>query len=253
VDNLFIRQSLLSKIMPFYLHHAQSMIDALETDDATKASMRRAFMRRLQLFGSDILFFKEPFTPISLTGTRCSLKCRHCDSHYLSHMLDGSDGKLHTHARLLKEKGAQGILLSGGSAADGSVPTYVQAGEILKIKQDTKLKISAHTGIVNGSQAQVLSDYLDMALVDVIGDESVLESLLACGLPESLTAIVPVPAVRIDGSSGRALNTIVNGPGQNLSINFWAWGDISDTTDESMDASPIMRGMGDAGGLPLIS
>lgn len=178
MDNLFIRQSLLSKIMPFYLHHAQSMIDALETDDATKASMRRAFMRRLQLFGSDILFFKEPFTPISLTGTRCSLKCRHCDSHYLSHMLDGSDGKLHTHARLLKEKGAQGILLSGGSAADGSVPTYVQAGEILKIKQDTKLKISAHTGIVNGSQAQVLSDYLDMALVDVIGDDETIHDIL---------------------------------------------------------------------------
>jgi len=157
---------------------ARSMIDALETDDATKASMRRAFMRRLQLFGSDIFFFKEPFTPISLTGTRCSLSCKHCNSYYLGHMLDGSDEKLYSQACHLASEGARGILLSGGSAADGSVPTYVHAGEILKIKQDTKLKLSAHTGIVNSSQAQMLSGYLDMALVDVLGDDETIHDIL---------------------------------------------------------------------------
>lgn len=164
--------------MPFYLHHAQSMIDALETDASTKASMQKAFSRRLELFGSDIFFFKEPFTPISLTGTRCALECKHCNSYYLGHMLDGSDGKLYSHACHLASEGAQGILLSGGSAADGSVPTYVHAGEILKIKHDTKLKISAHTGIVNSSQAQALSGYIDMALVDVIGDNETIHDIL---------------------------------------------------------------------------
>ncbi len=178
MDNLFIRQSLLSKIMPFYLHRAQSMIDALETDDATKASMRRAFMRRLQLFGSDIFFFKEPFTPISLTGTRCALECKHCNSYYLGHMLDGSGGKLYSQAFHLAGEGAQGILLSGGSAADGSVPTYEQSDVIQKLKRDTKIKLSAHTGIVNSSQAQILSEYLDMALVDVLGDDETIHDIL---------------------------------------------------------------------------
>lgn len=159
-------------------HRAARMIDALEIDADTKETMLKAFARRLELFGSDILFFREPFTPISLTGTRCSLECRHCSSHYLRHMLDGSDGKLYSQVRFLKEKGAHGVLLSGGSAADGSVPTYALAADILRLKHETKLKISAHTGIVNESQARVLSGYLDMALVDVIGGDETIHDVL---------------------------------------------------------------------------
>ncbi len=164
--------------MHFDPHRAASMIDTLETDRETKASMLKAFARRIELFGSNILFFKEPFTPVSLTGTNCSLKCKHCNSHYLRHMLDGSNEKLYSQAALLKEKGAQGILLSGGSAADGSVPTYTQADVIKKIKHETGLKISAHTGIVSALQAQLLSKYLDMALVDVLGDDETIHDIL---------------------------------------------------------------------------
>ncbi|MDD5472583.1 MAG: hypothetical protein PHU34_00380 [Candidatus Methanoperedens sp.] len=161
-----------------YLCRAASIIDALETDHDTKASMLRAFSRRLELFGSDILFFREPFTPLSLTGVRCALSCKHCGSYYLRHMLDGSGGRLYAEAVRLSNNGAKGILLSGGSAADGSVPTYEKSDVIQKIKHDTKLKISAHTGIVNGSQAQILSEYLDMALVDVLGDDETIHDIL---------------------------------------------------------------------------
>jgi uncharacterized radical SAM superfamily protein len=164
--------------MPFDLHRAENIINALDTDAATKNDMLRAFIRRIELFGTDIEFFNEPFTPISLTGTQCSLKCKHCDSHYLHHMLDGSSGRLYPEALFLAGKGACGILLSGGSAADGSVPTYLQEENILRIKKETKLKISAHTGIVDKSQADVLSNYLDMALVDVIGDDETIQDIL---------------------------------------------------------------------------
>jgi len=164
--------------MPFDLNRASNTIDALETDAATKNDMQRAFTRRIELFGSDMLFFNEPFTPISLTGTQCSLKCKHCDSHYLRHMLDGSSGKLYSEARRLAGKHANGILLSGGSNHDGSVPTYLQKDNILKMKKVTNLKISAHTGIVNKSQAELLSNYLDMALVDVIGDDETIHDIL---------------------------------------------------------------------------
>jgi len=164
--------------MPFDLRRAENIINALETDSATKNEMHRAFIRRIELFGANIEFFNEPFTPISLTGTQCSLKCKHCDSHYLDHMLDGSSDRLYREALFLAGKGARGILLSGGSAADGSVPTYLQEENILKIKNDTNMKISAHTGIVDKSQADVLSNYLDMALFDVIGDDETIQDIL---------------------------------------------------------------------------
>ncbi|MBU4339903.1 MAG: radical SAM protein, partial [Euryarchaeota archaeon] len=162
------------KIIPF--DHAHTMIEALETNADTKASMLKSFARRLS--GNNIHFFNEPFTPISLTGTHCSLQCKHCDSHYLQHMLDGSPGKLYSQAANLANTGAKGILLSGGSSPDGSVPTYEQADVIQKIKRDLNLKISAHTGIVNRTQAQVLAQYLDMALVDVIGDDDTIHDIL---------------------------------------------------------------------------
>jgi len=164
--------------MPFDLRRAENIINALETDSTTKNDMLRAFTRRIELFGADIEFFNEPFKPISLTGTQCSLKCKHCDSHYLHHMLDGSSGRLYPEAFFLARKGARGILLSGGSAADGSVPTYLQEESILKLKKDTNLKISAHTGIVDRSQAKILSNYLDMALIDVIGDDETIHDIL---------------------------------------------------------------------------
>jgi uncharacterized radical SAM superfamily protein len=169
------------KIMPF--DRARIMIEALETDIETKVSMLRSFSRRLS--GNKIYFFNEPFTPVSLTGTHCTLACKHCNSYYLNHMLDGSPGKLYSHALHLANIGAKGILLSGGSAPDGSVPTYDQADVIQMIKHETNLKISAHTGIVNRMQAQALLQYLDMALVDVIGDDETIHDILgldACAM-----------------------------------------------------------------------
>ncbi|NJD76748.1 MAG: radical SAM protein [Candidatus Methanoperedens sp.] len=164
--------------MHYDQHPAMNIIDALEIDSGTRASMHRAFARRLELFGNDICFFSEPFTPVSLTGSRCSLRCWHCNSHYLRHMLDGSLGNLYPLACNLAAKGSKGILLSGGSVPDGSVPTYRFSEIIQKIKKDTGLTISAHTGIVNSLQARMLSDFLDMALVDVIGDNDTIHDIL---------------------------------------------------------------------------
>jgi uncharacterized radical SAM superfamily protein len=158
------------------LDRTRTIIEALETDADTKASMLKSFSRRLS--GNNIYFFKEPFNPVSLTGTHCSLHCKHCNSYYLKHMLDGSPGKLYSQATNLSDRGAKGILLSGGSAPDGSVPTYEQADVIRKTKRDLNLKISAHTGIVNRTHAKALSQYLDMALVDVIGDDETIHDIL---------------------------------------------------------------------------
>ena len=177
-DYIFIQKDRLCKIMTPDICCAQKIIDSLEIDPIMKASILKAFERRMELYGKNISFFNEPFTPVSLTGTHCALECRHCNSHYLNHMLDGSPGKLYSQAANLANIGAKGIILSGGSMPDGSVPTYEHADVIQKIKRDLKLKISAHTGIVNSMQAQVLSQYLDMALVDVIGDDETIHDIL---------------------------------------------------------------------------
>lgn len=169
--------------MPYELHRARNLINSLETSEGTKTSMLKAFSQRSS--GNNIHFFNEPFTPISLTGKSCSLQCKHCNSYYLNHMLDGSPGKLYSQAAHQANIGAKGILMSGGSAPDGSVPTYDQADLIKKIKHETNLKISAHTGIVNRTQAKALSKYLDMALVDVIGDDETIHDILgldACAM-----------------------------------------------------------------------
>ena len=185
--------------MPPEISCAQKIIDSMGLDTGMKASMIKAFPLRPS--GNNIHFFNQPFTPISLTGTHCSLQCKHCDSHYLEHMLDGSSGKLYSHAHHLANIGAKGILLSGGSAPDGSVPTYEQADVIRKLKSDLNFKISAHTGIVNHNQAQALSTYLDMALVDIIGDDDTIHDILGLdtcaqdyekSLKELSTAGIPI-------------------------------------------------------------
>jgi lipoyl synthase len=155
----------------------KNIIEELRTDADVKDSMRRAYERRLELFDNDILFFKEPFTPVTLTGKWCALKCKHCNSFYLGHMIDGSQ-KLFSIAVQMANEGARGILISGGSMPDGSVPTYELSDTILKIKKETGLKISSHTGIVNRSRARTLSKFLDMALVDVIGDDGTIIDIL---------------------------------------------------------------------------
>ncbi len=160
------------------LRHAQYSIELLRTDYATKEAMKRSFARKIELSGNDIIFFNNPFVPISLTGIQCFQKCRHCNSHYLGHMVDGSGGKLDFEARRLAVRDSKGILLSGGSTQSGSVPAYLHKENILKIKKETGLRISAHTGITNKEQALILSSFLDMALVDVIGDDDTIHEIL---------------------------------------------------------------------------
>lgn len=160
-------------------------IKGLDISEAAKKEMLRSFTIRLDSFSNKILFFNEPFTPVSVTGTDCELNCKHCEKHYLEHMLDGSGGKLRAAVVDLAKRGRSGVLLSGGSKLDGSVPTYEFSDEIRQIKDDTHLKMSAHTGIITPEQALSLSTWLDMALVDCIGSDAVISGIL--GLPNTVS------------------------------------------------------------------
>jgi uncharacterized radical SAM superfamily protein len=140
---------------------------------------------RYRNFGKKILFYRRPFTPVSVTKTDCELSCKHCNKHYLGHMhqVDNA-GDLMKVAGILSASGVKGIVLSGGSRRDGSVPTYEFKDTLKKIKEETGLTINAHTGILTEEQARQVSGFLDSALTDVIGDGDTIKEIL--GLDYSL-------------------------------------------------------------------
>lgn len=153
-------------------------IKGLDISNSAKKEILRSFKIRLDSFSNKILFFNEPFTPVSVTGTDCELNCKHCEKHYLKHMRNGSGDKLRATVVDLAKRGRSGVLLSGGSKLDGSVPTYELSDEIRQIKDDTHLKMSAHTGIITPRQALSLATWLDMALFDCIGSDAVISGIL---------------------------------------------------------------------------
>jgi len=141
-----------------------------------KDEMLKSFTRRIELFENVIHFYPQPFTPLSLTADRCQLSCKHCNKHYLQHMIDTSQN-LADVAEQLHNRGTIGIILSGGSTRDGYVPLYQHTKDINKIKENTLLLISAHIGMITKEQAKQLH-FLDTALADVIGDNRTIHDIL---------------------------------------------------------------------------
>jgi len=138
-----------------------------------------AFNARLRHIGSKMLLYRRPFDPVSITKNQCELSCKHCNKHYLEHMyqIDSPDA-LEKLAKVLSRSGVKGLVLSGGSKRDGSVPIYEFRDSLKKIKSETGLKVNAHTGILNKEQAHQISEFLDAALTDVIGDRETIKEIL---------------------------------------------------------------------------
>lgn len=165
--------------MNFDITHVHQLIRELEgLDESLKSAMISAFDVRYRTFANTVRFFPHPFTPVSITGTHCDLNCKHCSTHYLEHMANASSNSLFNIAKNLAARGEKGVLLSGGSRLDGSVPTYDHREIISSIKSLFNLKISAHTGLINRDQALKLKGYgLDMALVDIIGSRNTINEV----------------------------------------------------------------------------
>jgi len=77
--------------------------------------------------------------------------------------------------RELKDKGAQGVLISGGCQPNGSVPIGEFVDVLGRIKRELGLTIVVHTGVVDGQSAQDLrSAGVDAALIDIIGSDETI-------------------------------------------------------------------------------
>ncbi len=163
---------------------------ALEPPDEPTAGM----LERLATFGNKVEFYApglkrwqtsewrpetaERFLPVSITGTACALQCDHCQTKVLEGMVTVSEDRdLFATARALRERGTDGILVSGGSTRSGEVPLEPHLESMRRIRQELGMKVIVHSGVVHPDLAEGLAAAgVEGVMLDVIGsDETVRE------------------------------------------------------------------------------
>jgi len=142
----------------------------------------KSFGRAVTFFLPGMFIYRNMrgrYPALSITGSDCSLMCAHCQGKILQSMHQAREPEeLVRQCRELEEKGAIGVLLSGGCDDTGALPWQRFLGAIEEIKATTGLLVSAHTGFVDAVRAAELrSAGLDQALIDVIGDSRTFERI----------------------------------------------------------------------------
>ena len=144
------------------------------------------FGKQIRFYAPSFAYYKTrhfrssptTFPTISVTGSFCALKCKHCGGKVLETMLPAPTPKeLIDICRDLRSKGCIGCLISGGCLPDGSVSLDRFIDAIAKIKRDLGLTVLVHTSIIDSSTARALKKAgVDAALIDIIGsDETIRE------------------------------------------------------------------------------
>ncbi len=113
-------------------------------------------------------YYPSPkFPPISLSGDRCQLHCRHCDAAYLKGMRPAQtpEAFLET-CRTLERGGAIGALLSGGSDKEGRILNLrASLDAIRQAKCETNLLFNLHPGLLAPETAHALAvDFVSFEL-----------------------------------------------------------------------------------------
>jgi uncharacterized radical SAM superfamily protein len=76
----------------------------------------------------------------------------------------------------VKNRGGEGVLISGGSDSKGHVPLDRFTEAIGRVKSELDLKVVVHTGLVSPKTAELLGNAgIDAAMLDVIGDADLAE------------------------------------------------------------------------------
>ncbi|MBN2420531.1 MAG: radical SAM protein, partial [Deltaproteobacteria bacterium] len=119
------------------------------------------------------------YPAISMTGKKCSLLCDHCKGQLLRTMPAAvTPEELVEKAIQYNKKGFPGILVTGGCDREGRLPWKEFLWAVKKIKEETGLLISGHSGILDAETAKGFKDAgVDQALMDVIGDDSTYQKI----------------------------------------------------------------------------
>ncbi len=148
---------------------------------------QKNFGKKIRFYAPSFIYYKTDyycssptlFPSISITGSACSLKCKHCAGIVLNTMHPASSPeKLKELCRSLKNEGAIGCLISGGCLSDGSVPLERFVDAIAEIKRELGLTVVVHTGVVNRRIAvQLKKAAVDAVLIDVIGSDETIKEI----------------------------------------------------------------------------
>lgn len=135
----------------------------------------------------------DSFPAVSVTGATCSLGCKHCSGRYLEGMAPvTTPDALLEFAQELDGRGANGLLLSGGSDSSGAVPLGPFAPAVRSIKDTTSLLVNAHVGLASREELDALVRAgVDAFSVDVYGARSTIAEVsgLSAG-PEAFLRVV---------------------------------------------------------------
>jgi len=144
------------------------------------------FGKRIRFYAPSFMYYKSgrfcssptAFPSISVTGSFCALKCKHCGGKVLNTMLPAlTPQRLVEVCKEVRAKGGLGCLISGGCLPDGSVPLERFVDAIAVVKKTLDLTLVVHTGVIDLPLAERLRDAgVDAALIDIIGsDETIRE------------------------------------------------------------------------------
>jgi uncharacterized radical SAM superfamily protein len=126
----------------------------------------------------------ERFVSISVTGSACALACDHCDARVLEGMTPLRDRSLYALCAALAERGARGVLVSGGCDRQGRVPLLRHAADLVQVRRDLGLAVRVHPGLADEETAAALADAdLDGAMLDVIGAEETIREIYHLDVP----------------------------------------------------------------------
>jgi uncharacterized radical SAM superfamily protein len=108
---------------------------------------------------------------VSVTGVGCALNCKHCGKSILRAMAPTPTPEaLLAEAKTAAAKGSPGLLVSGGSLSDGSVPLEPFFAAIKAIREELGLPVLVHTGLVHPETAKGLAwAGVDCVMLDIIG------------------------------------------------------------------------------------
>jgi hypothetical protein len=115
------------------------------------------------------------FPPLSLSGGRCQLNCRHCNRTYLGGMTRAdTPERLLQACRKLEVEGALGVLLSGGSDQGGRLMNLRRMlPAIRRVREETDLILNVHPGILDRETAEALE--VDFASLEIPDDTTIRE------------------------------------------------------------------------------
>ncbi len=118
------------------------------------------------------------FVSVSVTGAECALRCDHCQSRVLEGMRALGGASLYEVAAEARERGARGILVSGGSDRRGRVPLLRHAPDLIRIRRKLDLLIRVHPGLPDDETAAALGEVgVDGAMLDIIGAEETIREV----------------------------------------------------------------------------